>query len=493
MLCLPLTVAAESSMSLRSCVAAPSDACLAEWLRGKPHTPHPRSYDVIGPFPIGKNEVDGDPMAAVGGAFEHWLHTASRRRGRVASELAPGGHVSWAAVRPTADGTLPLDWRSHGWQALVQSLGQRAVLEAQAWAMGGLAVKEDGHYTLDCQGVHKATLHASVGGPPVVVAGDLYRSAPHGGGGFGVALRAGVYVLSLRARVVMQGAVKCRLAPARAPWFIAPPPLVPDVVLADDAEPALCGGLVALPVRSTGAAGWLRGLEVSSADAGVEAAVASRISVDVAPGQLMMLPVRLRLRPPAKLRCPFGARLDVRARSEAGEALSATVRVGGGQCRKPSQSVVCTFADHDGAVSAAAVIRPLNGSLCDAAAGCPVLLSLHGTSIPVRDSADAYKHKPAGVAGGDFTFGVDRMWVVAPTRHGAHNWEQGGRLTSLAAVEALASAPPATLPSAVPMDRERVVFVGHSMGGHGAWLGAVQGASRALGVASVSGWLRKET
>ena len=27
--------------------------------------------------------------------------------------------------------------------------------------------------------------------------------------------------------------------------------------------------------------------------------------------------------------------------------------------------------------------------------GCPVLLTLHGTSIPVRDSADAYKHKPA--------------------------------------------------------------------------------------------------
>ena len=31
------------------------------------------------------------------------------------------------------------------------------------------------------------------------------------------------------------------------------------------------------------------------------------------------------------------------------------------------------------------------------------------------------------------------------------------------------------------------------MGGHGAWMAAVQGASRALGVASVSGWTKKET
>ena len=29
----------------------------------------------------------------------------------------------------------------------------------------------------------------------------------------------------------------------------------------------------------------------------------------------------------------------------------------------------------------------------------------------------------------DYTFGVDGSWLVAPTRHGAHNWE-GWELSS---------------------------------------------------------------
>ncbi|KAL3930223.1 MAG: hypothetical protein SGPRY_001633 [Prymnesium sp.] len=43
------------------------------------------------------------------------------------------------------------------------------------------------------------------------------------------------------------------------------------------------------------------------------------------------------------------------------------------------------------------------------------------------------------------------------------------------------------------MDSRRVLFSGHSMGGHGALMAAVQISQRALGVASVSGWLCKET
>ena len=45
----------------------------------------------------------------------------------------------------------------------------------------------------------------------------------------------------------------------------------------------------------------------------------------------------------------------------------------------------------------------------------------------------------------------------------------------------------------VAMDATRVLFAGHSMGGHGAWMAAVQQSQRALGVMSGSGWLCKET
>ena len=130
----------------------------------------PATYDIIGPFPIGKNEVDGDPLAAHGGAFAHWLthHNASLGRGthaqgagHVASELASGGYVSWEPTRPTADGSFRVGWSDAQvmWGGLVQSMGQRAVLEVQAWAFGTLAVIVPGHYALDCRGVHKAWLY----------------------------------------------------------------------------------------------------------------------------------------------------------------------------------------------------------------------------------------------------------------------------------------------------------------------------------------------
>ena len=65
-------------------------------LRG-PCTPSPSTWDVLGPLPIGKNEVDGDPLAALptGSAFAHWLthHNSTGRSGLVGSELVGGGMV----------------------------------------------------------------------------------------------------------------------------------------------------------------------------------------------------------------------------------------------------------------------------------------------------------------------------------------------------------------------------------------------------------------
>ena len=86
------------------------------------------------------------------------------------------------------------------------------------------------------------------------------------------------------------------------------------------------------------------------------------------------------------------------------------------------------------------------------------------------------------------------LQVIAPTRHGAHNWEQGGRLSAARALDSIASlANDGVLPAGAAVDTRRVLYAGHSMGGHGAWMGALQGAARALGVASVCGWTRKET
>ena len=129
----------------------------------------------------------------------------------------------------------------------------------------------------------------------------------------------------------------------------------------------------------------------------------------------------------------------------------------------------------------------------------PVLLTQHGTSITPSNQADSYKRMDRFPGATEYSFGVDGYWLVAPTRHGAHNWEHTGMLTALKAVEALArctrrpSTPGAQssplLPSA---DDRRILFAGHSMGGHGAWVAATLNPGRAIGVNSAAGWIHKE-
>ena len=459
--------------------------------------------------------MDGDPLAARGGAFTHWHAHHNVSALTVRSELVPGGLVGWKPLKPAADGSLNVGWPELPWGALVQALGQRAVLELQAWAIGALFVADTGWYTLDVRGTHKALLYnaARPRAPPRPVAADLYGGGAYGGGGFGVHLEAGVHVLALRLRMVVQKRISVRLAPAASPWSVGPPPQVPDLVLAPSQQAygtggyiaQLCGGYIALPLRSSGSVGWLRRLRVTSDDSAVTVELLPTVGeapsgVSIAPGALRLLRLRLQLasngstkgtpkgKPPG---CPFAFKLRLSAEGEAEQQLSLSVRLRA-ECRAPEQSVVCTFVDHDGAVSAAAALRPLNSSGCDPRYGCGVLLTHHGTGISVRDSADAYKRKLAP-SDESFVFGVDRLWVVAPTRHGAHNWEQGGQRTALAAVDAMAAVLPPLMAPGVPMDSHRLLFVGHSMGGHGAWVGAVQGAARAVGVASVAGWTRKET
>ena len=109
--------------------------------------------------------------------------------------------------------------------------------------------------------------------------GDIYGG---GVGGFSVTLPAGAFILALRVRAVVQARVSCRLLPSPAEWEVRSPKLLPDIIVpegppdteaaafGDDgahiearlASPRFCGGLVGLPVQSTGHR-WITELHVS--------------------------------------------------------------------------------------------------------------------------------------------------------------------------------------------------------------------------------------
>ncbi len=103
--------------------------------------------------------------------------------------------------------------------------------------------------------------------------------------------------------------------------------------------------------------------------------------------------------------------------------------------------------DHDGSVAQSAIILPLlNDAVrlttssdakiintknntctneqdisCHSVNKYPYLLSLHGTGLSPLSQADAYKDMPSGKT--EYRFGVSGMFVIAPDRYGAHNWE----------------------------------------------------------------------
>ena len=54
-----------------------------------------------------------------------------------------------------------------------------------------------------------------------------------------------------------------------------------------------------------------------------------------------------------------------------------------------------------------------------------VMLALHGSGVSADSQADAFKWMPPGES--EYLFGADKHWVIAPSRHGAHNWEYTGK------------------------------------------------------------------
>ncbi|KAJ8309431.1 hypothetical protein KUTeg_014305 [Tegillarca granosa] len=143
------------------------------------------------------------------------------------------------------------------------------------------------------------------------------------------------------------------------------------------------------------------------------------------------------------------------------------------------------FLITDGSVQHAAAIQPIGGCELNR---CPILLTLHGTTVPPQNQADSYKQ----MIGNKFVFGVEGTWVLAPTRHGAHNWEGPGALTAMTAVDHLVTLSDSCTWISNKADPQSLIYAGHSMGGHGSWHLATHYPDRGLALLSLAGWIKKE-
>ncbi|XP_059150060.1 uncharacterized protein LOC131936940 [Physella acuta] len=439
------------------------------------HSQFVADWSFIGPFPIGKSEFDGDPLAAYGG-----IRNVSKYRyqtkpaGSFYSEIVKGGGVSWSGLKQKAANDVVVVSPKVDWNELISALGSLGITEWQGWAVGQMLVNEDMLLSYQCLGVARCFLG------PTLIAGDLYFRKDFQ---FPVALPRGVHsvFVPLRSKVT----AKFRFSVLKVPNFTVNSPMfLPDIQWGHLPSNAF----LPVPVSNQMGNRWLKIIKVkveSQSDGEkLEVNLLNKMN-EIAPGQTKVIALHLKLSQPSQdsqltSHC-HDVTIDILMKtSEGQENIPVTLR-----CRNKKNSFLFTFVDHDGSIQHAAAIEPIG--TC-AGHQCPTFLTLHGTTVPPQNQADSYKK----MVKGEFQFGVHKMWLLAPTRHGAHNWEGPGALTAMSALTSLSDMTKASTWLETTADPTHVLFAGHSMGGHGAWHLATHYPDRAIGLISLASWIKKE-
>eukprot|EP00808_Paulinella_micropora_P015883 g2716.t1 len=157
-------------------------------------------FDFLGPFLIGKTEVDGDPVSSA-------VHNCtlsgilSRRAGcpkHFFSEIVPGGMVGWTRVT-TSNNVLHLGFPQHAQE--VRGLNKATALEMSGYAVSDFNITRAGMYLFSLTAVHTFWLDG------VMYMGDIYSHQTP----VPITLSKGTHSLWLRIRGRQQVQVACSI------------------------------------------------------------------------------------------------------------------------------------------------------------------------------------------------------------------------------------------------------------------------------------------
>lgn len=462
---------------IQRCYVSPPPP-VVEVLPLPPYPIPPTTWDILGPFPLGARELGADPLEAYGGI------EGIPRGGDLTypSELADGGRVGWREVDANENGSLSLSFPEIRWEPLEEAHGTAGIL-FQGWALGDFTVRENGTYLARCLSTGSFFVDH------IRVPGDRYGD---GYAWFPVHLTAGTHTIRVKIGGLTTDHFHCSFKEPPPPLFVLPG----DDTLPDILEGELVSDWLSIPLLNT-TDRWIRGIQVSLEDAPFSLASTCEIlgrcgpAPDLAPGQAFPLVVRLnRLVDEALSReritvdessCPLTFTIVVHAQEISPLRHSVKLR-----CRTLDQSFKFTFLGYDRSVQYAGARAPLGSCPYDPNGfpevwGCPVLLSTHGAGVRAENKADVYRSR-------------DDLWVLTPTgrRRFGYDWEGPGRLNALQALYALPSLilNRATALDGKKGDPHRILFAGHSMGGHGAMSLSLRYPDRALLAAPAAGWIK---
>jgi len=398
------------------------------------------------------------------------------------------GRAGWFVVEAAEDGgPVDIDYGDMRWDFMTEPM-RETVARNQGWAICDFNVSAAGTYAAGCAGVGSFLLDGHR-----LLTGDIYRRG--WASSQAVQLQAGRHTLHVPfvawgSRKVLHCQVKAYdddteaapLSVVRRGGGGGRPDLFGDVI-----DGRINSELGSVVVENRGAVP-LRVFAVRSASAELDVELSPRSPSRVAPSQ--KLPLRLHVQQAKeRLQCTgtgwarrYPLEVLINATDGASKAVSASVTVEL-ICRSFSEPYKFTFADADESVQYAAVRSPRGP--CPTS-GCPVLFATHGAGVesdPRRNPAwaSAYERQEAA-------------WVLLPTNRDAYgyDWQMAGMENGLRALQHLVAAlpgVPADSTSALRADADRLLYSGHSMGGHGCLEFLTHHGDRALAAAPAAGWI----
>ncbi|KAI9005078.1 hypothetical protein DFJ74DRAFT_692756 [Hyaloraphidium curvatum] len=447
----------------------------------RPHRPHrPREppevrfgsrWDVLGPLPS-TLRGSGDVLAAFTGPIAAYF-AARNLSDHFPSEVADGGFASWATVLAERDNVTRV-WKASVKMPvnaeLLESFYGIAGLEFSAYAATDMIVPQTGLYRF-----------LLTTAPRVFMVGrTTHRFDPYMAQGFVYRFEKGThpFVVPL---AEYGNAVSCAIPPL---VLVESPPdlvLVGDVLLPDVVEGRLSSRLFSVTVMPQRPlrARELKAVASINAEHGSQPITTETTIVDPIEA-LQPFPLKLYVDLPD----------DVEISTCPGTVLSVTLFLGEAEiaasfplrCLNYSDAYRFTFEDFDGSVQFAALWSP-KVARCPAA-GCPLLVSYHGAGVEADSWAwtSSYRRQ-------------ESAFVLLPTnrRQYGYDWETTGAVNGWTAVKWLGEhlpGLPKRLRGKVKADTNRILYAGHSMGGHGCMIATTHYPDRALAFVPAAGWLR---
>lgn len=393
-----------------------------------------RDWLLLGPFPAGVRE-------GITGIVEDPA-TFSPDTGRDHySGLVQGGTVRWRAARADSLGWLETGYDSVLWDSLMDFYGL-AVLNAAGYAWAEIELPRA------CVGLAIADRCG------LVVNGRAVPGNSYGDAWFRVPVRldSGTNRILLSIGGFADRRVRFALVPPPAPLSA----ITGDITAPDPVVGRPLDAVFGIPVMNSSDV-LLDSVRLAVA---LDSAVAETTLAGFGPFSVRKVPLHLRLPAPADT-TPLAVVVTL---CGAGFEQTDTFEL---RPRQPEDARRETFVSAiDGSCQYYGIRYPAD---YDPARRYPVIFSLHGAGVEARGQANSYRQK-------------DWAFVVAPTNRRPYgfDWQDWGRLDAIEVLD--------TVLARLPIDPDRVLLTGGSMGGHGAWHVATCHPDRFAAVAPQASW-----